>query len=191
MGYVTYEYYKSIYGEDSMPETDFNRLSWEACRRVDTLTLNKLKFAYPTDEDSSEAVKRCVCKLIEISGQIEAANKRVTEGQGCITDESGALRGKVVSSVSSGSESISYTAKAEGGSTLIDAVLSDKAAQERLYRDTVREYLSLVPDSNGVNLLYAGIPYPVRNAPISRPPEDKPVEKPEEPEESEGGKDEL
>ena len=193
MGYVTYEYYKSIYGEDSMTETDFNRLSWEACRRVDTLTLNKLKFAFPTNEDDIEAVRRCVCKLIEIARQIEAANKRVTEGQGYITDESGALRGKVVSSVSSGSESVSYTAKAESGSTLIDAVLSDKAAQERLYRDTVREYLSLVPDSNGVNLLYAGIPYPRRNAPISRPPEDKPVEKPTEltePQEPEGSEDE-
>lgn len=181
MGYVTYEYYKSIFGEDSMPETDFNRLSWEACCRVDKLTLNKLKFAFPTNEYDVEAVRRCVCKLIEIAGQIEAANKRVSEGQGYITDESGTLRGKVVSSVSSGSESISYTAKAEGGSTLIDAVLSDKAAQERLYRDTVREYLSFVPDSNGVNLLYAGIPYPRRNAPISRPPEDKPVDKPTEP----------
>lgn len=189
MGYVTYDYYKSIYGEDSMPETDFNRMSWEACRKVDTLTLNKLKFAFPTNEDDIEAVRQCVCKLIEIAGQIEAANKRVTEGQGYITDESGALRGKVVSSVSSGSESISYTVKAESGSTLIDAVLSDKAAQERLYRDTVREYLSLVPDSNGVNLLYAGIPYPRRNAPISRPPEDKPVEKPTEPEESEDKED--
>ena len=182
MGYVDYDYYKSIYGDNSMPEADFNRLSWEACRRVDTLTLNKLKFAFPTDPDAIEAVKRCVCKLIETAGQIEAANKRVSEGQGYITDESGALRGKVVSSVSSGSESISYTAKSEGGSTLIDAVLSDKAAQERLYRDTVREYLALVPDSNGVNLLYAGITYPVRNAPISRPPEDKP-EEPTEPQE--------
>lgn len=180
MGYATYNYYKSIYGEDSMPETDFKRMSWEACRRLDTLTLNKLKFAFPTNEDDAEAVKRCVCKLIEIAGQIEAANKRVSEGQGYTIDESGTLRGKVVSSVSSGSESISYTAKAEGSSTLIDAVLSDKAAQEFLYRETAREYLSLVPDSNGVNLLYAGIPYPVRNAPISRPPENNPVEKPEE-----------
>lgn len=185
MEYITYDYYKSIYG-DSMPKTDFNRLSWEACRKVDVLTLNKLKFAFPTNDDDIEAVRRCICKLIEIAGQIEAANKQVSEGQGYITDESGALRGKVVSSVSSGSESISYTAKGEGGSTLIDAVLSDKAAQERLYRDTVGEYLSLVPDSNGVNLLYAGIPYPRRNAPISRPPEDKPVEKPTEPEKSEG-----
>lgn len=154
-GYVTYDYYKSIYGEDSMPETDFNRLSWEACRRVDTLTTGKLKFAFPTNEDDAEAVKRCVCKLIEIAGQIESANKRVSEGQGYVTDENGALRGKTVSSVSSGSESVSYSAKSEQ-STLIDAVLSDKTAQERLYRDTVREYLSFVPDANGVNLLYAG-----------------------------------
>lgn len=174
MGYVTYDYYKSIYGEESMPETDFNRLSWEACRKVDVLTLNKLKFAFPTNEDDIEAVRRCVCKLIEIAGQIEAASKRVSEGQGYITDESGALRGKVVSSVSSGSESISYTAKAEGGSTLIDAVLSDKAAQEKLYNDTVKEYFSLILDSNGVPLLYRGLPYPVRNAPVSRPPESNP-----------------
>ena len=180
MGYVTYDYYKSIYGEDSMPETDFNRLSWEACRRMDTLTLNKLKFAFPTNEDDAEAVKRCVCKLIEIAGQIEAANKRVSEGQGYITDESGALRGKVVSSVSSGSESISYTAKAESGSTLIDAVLSDKTAQEKLYAETVRDFLFLVPDSNGISLWNHEIPYPFRNAPISRPPEDKP-EKPTKP----------
>lgn len=161
MAYVDYDYYKSIYGEDAISEPDFNRLSWEACRRIDTLTLNKLKFAFPTNEDDAETVRRCVCKLIEIAAQIEAANKRVSDGQGYITDESGTLRGKVVSSVSSGSESISYTAKAEGGSTLIDAVLSDKAAQDRLYRDTVREYLSFVPDANGVNLLFSGA-YPGR-----------------------------
>lgn len=135
MGYVTYDYYKSIYGEDSMPETDFNRLSWEACDWIDNLTLNKLKFAFPTNEDDIEAVRRCVCKLIEIAGQIEAANKRVTEGQGYVLDEAtGAMRGKTITNKTSGSESISYTAKAEGGSTLIDAVLSDKAAQERLYQ---------------------------------------------------------
>ena len=190
MGYATYDYYKSIYGEDSMPEADFTRLSWEACRRMDKLTLNKLKFAFPTNEYDAEAVKRCVCKLIEIAGQIEAENKRVSEGQGYVLDEAtGAMRGKTITSKTSGSESLSFSAKAEGGSTLIDAVLSDKAAQERLYRDTAREYLSLVPDSNGVNLLYAGIPYPRRNAPISRPPEDKPVEKPTEPEKSEDKED--
>lgn len=160
MGYVTYEYYKSIYGEDSMSETDFNRLSWEACRKVDVLTLNKLKFAYPTDEDSEESVKRCVCKLIEIAGQIEAASKRVSEGQGYTIDQStGLMVGKTITSKTSGSESMSFSAKGENGSTLIDAVLSDKVAQDKLYMDIIREYLAFIPDANGINLLYAG-PYP-------------------------------
>lgn len=159
--YVDYEFYKSLYGEGAIPESGFNRLLWEACKRVDSLTFGKLKFAFPTNEEDAEAVRRCVCRLIEIATAIEAANKRVSEGQGYVVDEAtGSMRGKVVSSVSSGSESVSYTVKSESGSTLIDAVLADKAAQDKLYADTVKEYLAGVPDANGVNLLYAGIPYP-------------------------------
>lgn len=158
--YVDYKFYKNLYGENAMPESEFNRLSWEAQKRVDNLTFGKLKFAFPTNEDDAEAVKRCVCKLIEIATAIEAANKRVIDGQGYVVDEAtGSMRGKVVSSVSSGSESVSYTAKSESGSTLIDAVLSDKEAQDKLYADTVYDYLAGVPDANGVNLLYAGL-YP-------------------------------
>lgn len=161
LSYVDYEFYKSIYGENAISETEFNRLSWEAQKRVDSLTFGKLKFAFPTEEDGAEAVKRCVCRLIEIAYQIEQANRRIAEGQGYVMDEvTGSVRGKVVSSVTSGSESISYTAKSENGSTLIDAVLADKTAQGRLYADTVKEYLAGVPDANGVNLLYAGMPYP-------------------------------
>ena len=60
----------------------------------------------------------------------------------------------------------------------------DKKVSDTMVYGMVRDGLGGVPDSNGVNLLYAGIPYPRRNAPISRPPEDKPVEKPTEPEEA-------
>ena len=157
--YVDYDFYKNLYGENAMPQSDFDRLSWEAQKRIDNLTFGKLKFAFPTDEDAVEAVKRCVCKLVEIAYEIDSANKRVNDGKGYVEDESG-IHGKVISSVSSGSESISYTAKSESGSTIIDAVLSDKAEQDKLYADTVKEYLAGVPDANGVNLLYAGIPYP-------------------------------
>ena len=57
----------------------------------------------------------------------------------------------------------------------------DKKVADTMVYGMVRDSLGGVLDANGVNLLYAGIPYPRRNAPISRPPEDKPVEKPEEP----------
>lgn len=182
MAYVNYEFYTSIYGS-ALPETDFNRLEYDARRRVDVLTGGKLKFAFPTDEDGIEAVRRCVCKLIKEAWKIEAEEKRVDDARGYIVGENGEMRGKIVSSVSSGSESVSYTAKTEQ-KTVFDAVLGDKAEQDRLYRDTIKEHLSMVADSNGVNLLYAGIPYPVRNAPISKPPEfpkEEPTPEPTEP----------
>jgi len=154
--YVDYEYCKSIYGDTAIPEADFNRLEWEARRKIDSITGNKLKFAFPTDEDDAETVRRCVCKFIEIAADIEAATKRVSEGQGYVTDEVG-THGKMISSVTSGSESVSYTAKSETGSTVIDAVLSDKGMQDKLYYDTAKDYLYGINDANGMRLLYAGL----------------------------------
>ena len=52
-----------------------------------------------------------------------------------------------VKSMSSGSESISFGSN----ETLVDKVLNDKLAQNRLCYDTVCEYLS------GTGLLYAGV----------------------------------
>ena len=42
---------------------------------------------------------------------------------------------------------------------MISKALVDFAVKEKLFRDTIREYLSGVSDANGVNLLYMGV-YP-------------------------------
>lgn len=167
MAYVDYEYYKSIYGDKALPEADFSRLLWECEKRVDNLTtgvdgVRKLREAFPEDEDDAEAVKRCICKCVEIAGQIEAAEQRIRDSQATIMREDGTVSSALVTSRSAGSESMSFASGSGSslGSTLIDNVLADKAAQEKLYADTVREYLSGVTDANNVNLLYAGL-YPV------------------------------
>lgn len=168
MAYIDHEYYSALYGADAVEESDFNRFRWECEKRVDNLTtgvdgVRKLRIAFPVDEDDAETVKRCICKLIEIAVQIDESTKALAQASGYITDETtGAIRGKVVANKSSGSESISYVSSASGStSTLIDKALSDKDVQDRLYNDTIIEYLSGVPDANGVNLLFAG-PYPGR-----------------------------
>lgn len=167
MGYVDYGYYKSIYGDKAVPEADFNRLSWEICRKMDLATtgvdnVKKLKIAFPEDEDDAEAVKRCVCRLVELASRIEQAEETARSAQGYITREDGSLQGKVVSSVSAGNESISYTSSGNSSSlTLVDKALSDKDVQERLFRDTITECLSGIADVNGVNLLFMG-PYPCK-----------------------------
>lgn len=159
--YITIDDYNGIY--DTMDEKQFNRLVFEACRVVDYHTtgadnVKKLKIAFPVDADDAQAVKRCICKLVNIMAQIEAAEKAVSQGKGYTETENG-IRGKVITSVSAGNESISYSVGGGSTATMIDKALSDKAVQKKLFSDTIREYLSGVTDANGVNLLYMGV-YP-------------------------------
>ena len=162
MAYIDYEYYKTLYGKNAVDESKFMLLSYDAGRKIDRVTtgvdgVKKLKVAFPDDEEDIEAVKRCACKLIELMNSINEAEKRVNTAHEMITRADGTIQGKVVSSVSAGSESITFSTGSNA--SLIDKVLADKTAQERLYRDIVYDYLSGISDNNGVNLLYMG-PYP-------------------------------
>ena len=165
--YVDYEYYKSLYGSDAVSESKFNRFSWGASKKIEHYTtgadgVKKLQVAFPTDEESQEAVKRCLCALIELTSNIANAENNAKANTGYIEREDGTLLGKVVTSISAGNEKISYSA-GEASATLISRAVADKAMREQLFRDTIKEYLSGVTDANGVNLLYMGTyPYVVK-----------------------------
>ena len=164
--YVDYEFYKKLYGSDAVSESEFNRFSWDASKKIEHYTIgadgiNKLKVAYPTDEEGQESVKRCVCALIDLMSNIKQAEHNLRSVTGFIQKEDGTVQGKVVTSVSAGNESISYSAKTNNTSP-VDEAVSDRKTREQLFADTIREYLSGVTDANGVNLLYMGT-YPHRS----------------------------
>ena len=162
--YIDYEYFKTLYPD--IPEEVFNRLSWDACRKMDAATtgidgVRKLAVAFPVDEYAAECVKRCACALVDVLNQMKQARENAAKASG-YTETTNGLQGKVISSISSGNESISFSSGTSGSSvTAIDKALSDKAAEAQLYTDTIREYLSGVSDANGVNLLFMGR-YPYR-----------------------------
>lgn len=152
MAYVSFEYFNSIY-PGAITEAEFGNLEYEARRVIDAHTtgvdnVRKLREAFPLDEDDAEAVKRCMCKLIRLLHDIEAAEKY----RGLVQRGDGTVTGGVVSSVSSGSESISYAI----GGTSIDEAVGDVAAKNRLLSQTVRQALSGVSDANGISLLFLG-----------------------------------
>ena len=181
--YADYEYYQTEYG-GKMSADDYKRFGRRAERRIDGITGNKLQFAFPTNERDVEAVKDCVCELADFLWQIDSYNAAAMESMGTVAQADGTVKGKVITSISSGSESVGYSVSGSASTATMEAAKDKKVADAMVY-GMVRDGLGGVSDSNGINLLYAGIPYPRRNAPISRPPEDKPVEKPTEPEESE------
>jgi hypothetical protein len=164
--YVDYEFYKKLYGSDAVSESEFNRFSWDASKKIEHYTtgvdgVKKLQVAFPTD-DGAESVKRCVCALIDLMSKIKQAEHNLHSATGFIQKEDGTVQGKVVTSVSAGNESISYSAKTNNTSP-VDEAVSDRTKREQLFADTIREYLSGVSDANGVNLLYMGTyPYAVK-----------------------------
>lgn len=178
--YADYQYYQTEYG-GQMSANDFKRFDRKAERRIDGITGGKLQIAFPVSERDVEAVKDCVCELADLLWQIDSYNNAAMESMGTVAQADGTVKGKVITSISSGSESIGYSAGGSANTAVTEAAKDKKVADTMIY-SIVRDNLGGIPDANGVNLLYAGIPYPVRNAPISRPPDDKPKE-PAEPQE--------
>lgn len=160
MAYVDYDYYASLYGDKAISETDFKRLSWDAEREIDKATsgvdgVKKLKVAFPTNEDDAEAVKRCVCALVDFLNQIETAERNANSVGQYTERADGSLQGKVVSSVSAGNESISY-AVGKSSDTAISNAIKDLQSKDLAVYQFIASRLSGVSDANGVNLLFGG-----------------------------------
>lgn len=156
--YITKAEYVDLYG--TIQDTVFNRLSWEASRYIDYQTTgvdgyNKLRNAFPTDEDDAYAVKMCAGKLINTMLKIEGAEAAATNADGFITRADGTVSPKMVSSVSSGSESVSYANGVSSGSEISRAAKDKKAKFELLY-GVLYDLLAGAKDANGIHLLYVG-----------------------------------
>lgn len=159
--YADFTYYAENYGGVVIgSETEFLRLSRKAVRHMDAATGGKLSFAFPADEAAVAAVKECQCELAEFLHSVEQYRKAAASSAGFVVQEDGTVKGKIISSVSSGSESVSYST-GTGTSTLASEAAKDKKTLDIALFGTIREWLGMVRDANGVNLLYAG-PYPGR-----------------------------
>ena len=153
--YIDYEYYKSLYGEKVITETDFNRLLWDAEREIDKATsgvdgVKKLKIAFPVDEYEIEAVKRCISELVSFLYKLEKA-------QNGIISNDGTVNSNVIVSKSAGNESISYA----NSENIVSTALRSVKDKEKVIYQLISEKLSGVSDVNGVNLLFGGR-YPYR-----------------------------
>ena len=130
MGYTTFEFYKNSYYGDSVEESLFPKWEDKASMKLDQLTYGNINDDTRTEFD--ERIQKATCALADLLYKTAHANDP-QEGN--------------VKSMSSGGQSISFGTN----ETLVDKVLNDKVAQNRLCYDTVCEYLS------GTGLLYAGV----------------------------------
>lgn len=151
MSYITEEAYKAIFGEIS--SADFLRFSAKAERvMIDHTTgidgFEKLNEAPPTDEDVLTCLKLCAGDLIHAMSMIADAER----SSGMIQRSDGSMSPATVSSVSSGSESITYNT----GESALSAAVANLKERRALFSGIVRDWLAGTKDANGINLLYMG-----------------------------------
>lgn len=164
MAYADYEFYTTSYFGSVVPETDFPRLAERASDFVDTMTFDRLVDGLPTNERSQKRIKKAVCSLAELMYQIELAEKNATNaavsGTSATIGSGGSTTG-IVTSVSSGSESISYATPQQIGASAkewsaVYAAAGDVQKTNDLLLKTALPLLMGVRTDEGIPILYAG-----------------------------------
>ena len=165
MAYADYEFYTTSYFGSVVPEADFPRLAERASDFVDTMTFDRLVDGLPTNERSQKRIKKAVCSLAELMYQIELAEKNATNaavsGTSTAIGTGGSTTG-IVTSLSSGSESISYATpqqKASGAKewSAVYAAAGDVQKTNDLLLKTALPLLMGVRTDDGIPVLYAGV----------------------------------
>lgn len=162
MAYADYKFYTESFG-NVVPEADFPRLVERASDFIDTMTFNRLVDGLPTNERSQKRIKKAVCSLAELMYQIELAEKNaINQASANVTDVNvGNISTGIVTSVSSGSESISYATpqqKASGAkewSTVYAAAGDVQKTNDLLYKTALPLLMGVMTDE-GIPILNAG-----------------------------------
>lgn len=156
--YADYSYYQTEYG-GKMSADGYKRFSRRAERRIDGITGNKLQFAFPTNERDVEAVKDCVCELADFLYRVDSYENMAMDSAGMVTRADGMVIGKVVTSITDGTSSRSFSTGGSANTSVLKAAESEKELEAQVY-DKVSTALRGVYDANGVRMLNAEIPYP-------------------------------
>ena len=165
MAYTDYDFYTTSYFGSVVPETDFPRLAEKASDFVDAMTFDRLVDGLPENERSQKRIKKAVCSLAELMYQIELAEKNATNaavsGTSTAIGSGGSTTG-IVTSVSSGSESISYATPQQIGASAkewsaVYAAAGDVQKTNDLLLKTALPLLMGVRTDDGVPVLYAGV----------------------------------
>ena len=163
MAYADYKFYTESFG-NVVPEADFPRVAERASDFVDLMTSDRLVDGLPTNERAQKRIKKAVCSLAELMYQIELAEKNaISQASAGATDTNvGHKSTGVVTSVSSGSESISYATPQQMGQSAkewsaVYAAAGDVQKTNDLLLKTALPLLMGVRTDDGIPVLYAGM----------------------------------
>jgi hypothetical protein len=162
MAYTTFTFYEQIYHGNVVPAEDFDRIADRASDFLDVITFDRLVDGLPDNERAKTKVQKAVCAVCDKLYQLDLAEKQALySAGGTSSGGAGGVTSGVITSRSSGSESISYASPSEiaNGAKAWSAVYQasgDAQETNKLLANAAMLYLAGVKNDDGVPLLYAG-----------------------------------
>ena len=150
MAYADHTFYTESYYGEVLTSENADRWLEAASDELDALTFGRLTFAFPEVAAHVSKVKKAVCAIAEALYSIDAQRKAAAATKA----EDGTYRG-AIASVSSGRESISYSA-GNASVSVYAAAAANEVERNKLIGSIAVKYLANIPDTDGINLLYAG-----------------------------------
>lgn len=165
MAYADYDFYTTSYYGNVVPGGDFLRLAQRASDFIDTITYGNLRNGLPTDEYSLDRLKKAVCAVADKMYDLELAERNATNAAMNSNEVVIGANGKstgIVTSVSSGSESISYVAPQQIGASAkewsaVYAAAGDVQKTNDSLLKTALPLLMGVRTDDGIPIIYAGV----------------------------------
>lgn len=148
--YADYSFYTDNYFGDTLTEKNAPKWLTRASDELDKLTFDRLVNGFPENESHADKVRKATCAVADALYFIDVHSKAASVK----IDSNGDSKG-VISSVSSGRESISYSTN-NTATNKYAAAAADESSATALINCIICKYIANVPDRFGVNLLYAG-----------------------------------
>lgn len=163
MAYTTFTFYEQTYHGNVIPSDEFDRIADRASDFLDTITFDRLADGLPSDERAATKVQKAVCAVCDKLYQLELADKQALSAAAGGTSSGGAggVTSGVITSRSSGSESISYASPSEiaNGAKAWSAVYQAAGNEQEINKllwSTAAPYLMGIRTEEGIPILYAG-----------------------------------
>lgn len=162
MAYTTFTFYEQIYHGNVVPAEDFDRIADRASDFLDVITFDRLADGLPSDERAATKVQKAVCAVCDKLYQLDLAEKQALySAGGTSSGGAGGVTSGVITSRSSGSESISYASPSEiaNGAKAWSAVYQAAGNEQEINKllwSTAAPYLMGIRTEEGIPILYAG-----------------------------------
>ena len=162
MAYTTFTFYEQTYHGNVIPSDEFDRIADRASDFLDTITFDRLADGLPSDERAATKVQKAVCAVCDKLYQLDLAEKQALySAGGKSSGGAGGVTSGVITSRSSGSESISYASPSEiaNGAKAWSAVYQAAGNEQEINKllwSTAAPYLMGIRTEEGIPILYAG-----------------------------------